>query len=135
MTHLAEALRRTVHDRANGRCEYCLLHERYTMKAREVDHVYTEKHGGDSTEANLCLSCFDCNRYKGSDLCSLDTVTGEIVSRFHPRRQRWAEHFRLENGIIYAMTPQGRVTIRLLRLNTPERVMERQRLQRLERYP
>lgn len=135
MTHLPEALRRMVYERANGRCEYYQLHERYTMKTHEVDHVYAEKHGGDSTEANLCLSCFDCNRYKGSDLCSLDTVTGEIVSLYHPRRHRWAEHFRLEDGVIQALTPQGRVTMRLLRLNTPERISERQRLERLNRYP
>ncbi len=76
------------------------------MKTHEVDHVYAEKHGGDSTEANLCLSCFECNRYKGSDLCSLDTITGEIVSLYHPRRHRWTEHFRLENGVIHALTPR-----------------------------
>jgi hypothetical protein len=135
MTHFPDSVRRMVHERADGRCEYCLLHERYTMKTHEVDHVYAEKHGGDSTEVNLCLSCFECNRYKGSDLCSLDTVTGEIVSLYHLRRHRWTEHFRLENGVIYALTPQGRVTVQLLRLNTLERITERQRLEQLKRYP
>lgn len=135
MTHVPEPLRRLVYERTGGRCEFCLFHERYTMKTHEVDHVYAEKHGGETIDENLCLSCLDCNRHKGSDLCSLDTPTNEITPLYHPRHHVWTEHFRLEGGVIHPLTPQGRVTVRLLRLNTPERVAERQRLARLKRHP
>jgi 5-methylcytosine-specific restriction endonuclease McrA len=55
-------------------------------KQHEGDHVVAEKHGRTTLEANLCLSCFDCNRHKGSDLASLDVETGNIILLFHPRR-------------------------------------------------
>ena len=45
MKYIPEALRRLVRERANERCEYCLFHERYTVKRHEIDHIYAEKHG------------------------------------------------------------------------------------------
>ena len=134
MTYVAAELRRRVRERAHLRCEYCLMNEDDVFWTHQVDHIYAEKHGGETVEDNLCLSCADCNRYKGSDLCSIDPLTGEIVPLFHPRRDTWAEHFRVADGEIQALTPQGRITIRLLRLNDEERVVERQRLWGLGRY-
>lgn len=135
MTRIPDPLRHLIYEQAGGRCEYCLIHERYTLKIHEIDHIYAEKHGGETTDANLCLSCFDCNRYKGSDLCSFDSLSGEVVTLFHPRQHVWTDHFRLEGAVIEPLTSQGRVTVRLLRLNDPERVEERRRLIRLIRYP
>ncbi len=135
MTHVPQELRRQVRDRAQGRCEYCLLGEGDAFWSHQVDHIYAEKHGGETTEANLCLSCADCNRYKGSDLCSIGPVTGEIVALFHPRRDLWTEHFRVDAGVIRPLTPQARIAVRLLRLNDEQRVEERRRLARLGRFP
>ena len=98
MTYIPENLRRQVWERAKGNCEYCLLNERYVLKRHEVDHIRAEKHGGTTTLDNLCLSCFDCNRQKGSDLSSIDPVTDEVVPLFHPRRDVWDDHFRLVNN-------------------------------------
>lgn len=136
MTYIAEPLRRLVFQRASGQCEYCLIHENYTIKRHEYDHIYAEKHGGMTLETNLCLCCIDCNRYKGSDLCSIDTDTETIVTLFHPRQDIWADHFKVNaNGRIEALTPRGRVTARLLRFNDDDRVDERDILIRLKRYP
>jgi len=79
MSYIPESLRQFVYERAKGRCEYCLIRDDDVYSPHEVDHIYAEKHGGATTEANLCLSCFDCNRHKGSDLTSLDPDTGEIA--------------------------------------------------------
>jgi hypothetical protein len=135
MTYIPESLRREVYTRAAGRCEYCRLNERYEFKRFEIDHVYAEKHGGETEISNLCLSCFECNRYKGSDLCSLDTLTGEIQALFHPRRHVWEEHFQQRGALIEPLTASGRVTVRLLRLNEEYRMRNRERLIRLNRYP
>lgn len=135
MKYIPDSLRRLVRERANDRCEYCLFHERYAVKRHEIDHIYAEKHGGETLDSNLCLSCMDCNRYKGSDLASIDPQTGVIVALFHPRRDQWIEHFRYSEGYIEPLTAQGRVTVRLLQFNTPDRVDERYRLARLRRYP
>lgn len=105
MSHIPEEVRRLVYERAFGRCEYCRLNELYSMKRHESDHIFAEKHGGETIEANLCLSCIDCNRFKGSDLCSIDLVSGEIVTLFHPRFQDWNDHFRLSGAYIEGLTP------------------------------
>ena len=135
MTYIPDVLRNLVYERASGRCEYCLLHERYTIKRHEVDHIYAEKHGGKTVEDNLGLSCFDCNRHKGSDLASLDPVNNEIVPLFHPRKDLWEAHFKLDGAFIQPLTPQGRVTVRLLQMNSADRIDERALLITIGRYP
>lgn len=135
MTYIPAELRRFVHGRTDGCCEYCLLGEHFTYFTYEIDHVYAEKHGGETIENNLCLSCSDCNRHKGSDLCSLDPETGDVVTLFHPRRDKWVEHFRLNGAQIEGISPHGRVTVRLLQMNDPDRYIERVTLIVLGRYP
>ena len=44
---------------------------------------------------------------------------------FHPRRQRWDDHFRLRGAVIEPLTPEGKATARLLKLNLDKRVVER----------
>jgi len=128
-------LRQLVSDRAQGRCEYCLLHQDFSIYTHEVDHIIAQKHDGQTTAANLALSCLSCNRHKGTDLATFDPTTGEITLLFHPRSQIWAEHFMLSNGRIEGATPAGRGTAKLLRFNTPTRILERQLLMAEKRYP
>jgi 5-methylcytosine-specific restriction endonuclease McrA len=127
-THIPAELRRSVRLRARDGCEYCLIPESMTLAAHEIDHVIAEKHGGPTDADNLALACVLCNGFKGSDLASIDEETGAIVPLFNPRRDRWTEHFRLEIGRIEPLTPNGRVTVRLLQLNHPDRVEERELL-------
>ncbi|MBP1465145.1 HNH endonuclease [Candidatus Chloroploca sp. M-50] len=136
MTYIPEALRRLVAERAGDRCEYCQMHEDDTFFTHEVDHIYAEKHDGPTVEWNLCLACAECNRNKGSDICSLDPETGNVVALFHPRRDRWADHFlRVDTGVIEPLTAHGRVTARLLRMNRLDLVADRARLIALRPYP
>ena len=76
MTYIPESLRRLVRNRAGNCCEYYLLSESDNFLSHEVDHIISEKHGGATEADNLCLSCFDCNRHKGSDIGSIDHETG-----------------------------------------------------------
>ncbi|WP_437961763.1 HNH endonuclease signature motif containing protein [Sorangium sp. So ce119] len=125
MRHIPTALRRLVHERAGGACEYCLYPESLAFTAHEIDHIVAQKHGGETTEANLALSCALCNKYKGSDLASFDPETGELAAVFHPRRQRWRDHFQIAGSSIAGLTPVARATVRLLQLNHPSRLAER----------
>lgn len=135
MTHIPELLRRQVVQRAAARCEYCRLHQDDSFFTHEVDHIYAEKHLGPTLEWNLCVACADCNRFKGSDLCSIDPATGDLVALFHPRRDRWEAHFSLvDTGEIVTRTAQGRVTARLLRFNRLDVMADRARLIALGRY-
>lgn len=119
------SLRREVRERAGERCEYCLLPESQAVLPHEPDHLISLKHGGQTTSENLALACFDCNRFKGSDIASIDSVTGALVGLFNPRKQRWFEHFRLNGPHIVPLTPVSRVTEKLLRFNLASRVAVR----------
>lgn len=127
MTYLSEALRREVMVRANYRCEYCLLPDNLSFYSHEIDHIVAVKHSGQTTLGNLAYACWRCNRYKGSDLGSFDPKTNEFYFLFNPRTQSWGDHFRLEAVQIMGITPEGRTTAQLLKMNTKERIRERQR--------
>lgn len=90
--------------------------------------MIAEKHGGPTSEENLALSCTLCNGHKGSDIASVDPLTGEIVPLFNPRLAGWSDHFRMEDCIISPLTGSGRATVQLLQLNQPHRVAERRLL-------
>jgi len=124
-----------VRERANGCCEYCLLPEEQAFFPHEPDHVIATKHGGQSTLDNLALACFDCNRFKGSDIASLDPASGELTPLFNPRLQEWSEHFSLEAGRINPRTANGRVTELVLKVNLSSRVEVREILTNIKRYP
>ena len=124
-----------VRERAGERCEYCLYPQEASFLAFEVEHIIAEKHEGATTENNLALACPYCNRFKGTDLGSLDPESGQLTPFFNPRIQQWTEHFRLDGAWIVPLTPEGRVTVAILQLNHPDRILERQRLIQVEEYP
>ena len=135
MTYIPEALRRQVRTRASNCCEYCLIPQEGSLFTFEIDHIIAEKHRGTTSADNLCLSCLDCNRCKGSDLGSFDLNTDEITPLYNPRRDSWIEHFRLDGAAIEPLTSVGRVTVFLLQVNDTIRVRERNILIQAGRFP
>ncbi len=127
-TYIPVTLRREVYQRAKGCCEYCLIPDVATFAPHEIDHIISEKHGGQTEMENLALSCTLCNKHKGSDLASIDPETGDIVPLYHPRHNLWNEHFCLSEAEFVPLTSIGRVTVKLLQLNRSDRVKERQLL-------
>lgn len=123
-TTIPNALRRAVLARANGCCEYCGKPQ-IGFFIHEIDHIVAEKHRGATTLENLALACFECNRFKGSDIASLDPLTEQLTPLFNPRTQLWDTHFHYEQGLIVPLTAEGRVTVDLLRLNDASRLQER----------
>ena len=136
-TYISADRRRLVIARAEGICEYCLIHEQDTFFGCEVDHIISEKHGGATEADNLALACVVCNRRKGSDIGSVTPGSAHLVRFFNPRLDRWAEHFTLaENGLlIQPRSEVGVVTERILGFNSSERRLEREALQAVGRYP
>jgi hypothetical protein len=134
--YLPAELRRLVRERANYRCEYCLIHENESFLPHEPDHIIASKHRGLTTASNLAWTCFTCNRAKGSDLSSVDPETGEIVRLFNPRSDTWVDHLELnEDGFLNAKSAIGRVTVSLLKLNRPELLAIRTLLSKTRRKP
>ena len=60
--------------------------------------------------------------YKGPNLSSIDSETGNVVLLFHPRRDRWSEHFVQSGAEIVGLSPSGKATARLLRFNDSYRL-------------
>ncbi len=135
MTYVSADLRRSVVERAGNCCEYCRLSQEDNTFSFQIDHVIAEKHEGETILENLSLSCPNCNVFKGSDIASIDKETGQLTALYNSRTQHWDDHFTLNGAIIAPLTPEGRVTVRLLKLNRIEHVDERQGLIDLGRYP
>ena len=127
-TYIPTELRRLAIERAEKRCEYCQQPASLSfLLPHELDHVVAEKHGGQSVAENLAYTCWRCNRHKGTDLGSFDPLTGSFSFLFNPRTQPWSHHFAFEADSITRLTAEGRTTVKLLQLNSSDRVAEGRR--------
>jgi hypothetical protein len=117
-----------VRDRAANRCEYCHFPQTVAELPFQLDHIVALKHGGQTSADNLAYACFFCNSYKGPNIAGTDPVSGEVTRLFHPRSDRWADHFEWEGAIVRAKTAVGRATISVLRLNHPDAAAVREAL-------
>jgi 5-methylcytosine-specific restriction endonuclease McrA len=113
--------RAAVAERANDRCEYCLLPHADHCWPFHVEHIVPRQHGGSDSLDNLAYACARCNRYKGPNLTAIDPATGRITPLFHPRIHSWADHFAVADDEIVGTTDIGRATARLLRMNAENR--------------
>lgn len=123
--------------RAGHRCEYCRGPEAVFNFPFEVEHIIPTSRGGPNDESNLCLACRACNLRKGDRLVARDEVTDQEVPLFHPREQRWLDHFRIdpESAEIHGTTPTGRATVPALDLNHPLQLAARSLWIRLQLFP
>jgi len=126
-----------VAERAENRCEYCRAPERIFNFAFEVEHIQPRSAGGGDASDNLALACESCNLYKSAATSGWDEDIGQIVPLFHPRRDRWNDHFRFnsETGLVQGTTPIGRVTVAQLKMNSGFQIRARQQWIQLEIYP
>lgn len=126
-----------VAERARYRCEYCLAPEQVFNFAFEVEHIQPRSAQGTDSLTNLALSCESCNLYKSRFTTGLDEETGQQTVLFHPRSQRWEDHFQLDTstGEILGQTAIGRVTVQRLRFNSVFQLNARQLWIRLGLYP
>jgi hypothetical protein len=130
-----EELSRTVRARADGRCQYCLMHESLQGATFHIEHIIPQCQGGRSDLENLVLACPGCNLHKASRITAIDPATGESVQLFHPILQRWSEHFRFNRYQIEGLTPVGRTTIEGLNLNHARRQRIREVEEAFGLYP
>jgi len=84
-----------------------------------VDHVVPRSQGGRDRSDNWCAACYRCNEFKSNRMHAPDPATGKLAPLFHPRQQRWNEHFAWANGgtHVVGLSPTGRATVIALRLN------------------
>ena len=111
-------LARRVREAAKHRCGYCLSPRHLVMARLEIEHILPRSRGGRTEESNLWLSCPLCNRHKADRVFAVDPQTGNEVPLFHPRRQRWSEHFEWSRDGLrtVGLTATGRATVDALHL-------------------
>ena len=121
-----------VRHRAGSRCEYCRTPQAAFRRLFHIEHIVARQHGGLTQLDNLALACWHCNLKKGPNLTGIDPETGQIAALFHPRKDKWADHFAMGIGTllpvgveIRGLTPGGRATVRVLGLNEDMRRMLR----------
>jgi hypothetical protein len=87
--------------------------------------VIARQHGGASDLENLALACLHCNRHKGPNVGGVDPGARRFIRLYHPRRDRWDEHFGWEGAKLRGRNAIGRVTIQVLAINDPDVVSVR----------
>jgi hypothetical protein len=122
------ATRDFVRRRARNRCEYCLLRQAHSELTHHIEHIVARQHGGRDEVENLALACHRCNLRKGPNLTGVDPISRKLVPIFHPRRDRWAEHFLPRGVRIEGISPVGRATVQLLGMNDARRLELRSEL-------
>jgi HNH endonuclease len=126
-----------VAERAHHRCEYCRAPESIFNAVLEVEHITPIVAGGTSTEDNLALACRSCNGFKGSRSSSVDPESGQAERFYHPRQDRWDDHFSIgaDSCEIVALTGTGRVTALCLKINSRSQLTARQFWVQLGLFP
>jgi len=74
----------------------------------------------------LALACRSSNLHKGTNQSAYDPESGRLVRLFNPRNDDWHIHFRADDGQVFGLTPEGRATVALLKMNRPGLVELRQ---------
>ncbi|HRW03589.1 MAG TPA: HNH endonuclease [Caldilineaceae bacterium] len=118
-SYLSVELRKRLEELDNGQCVYCQTRTDNTGQALTIDHVIPLAKGGGNGLENLCRACRSCNEAKRDQTHAIDPLTGEIVRLYHPRQQRWSEHFAWDHTGVHllGLTVIGRATVVALDVN------------------
>lgn len=129
--------RHLVMQRARECCEYCRSQARFSPDPFSVEHILPRVRGGVSEPTNLALACQGCNNRKYTAIDAIDPVTGETVALFHPRQERWQDHFTWneDHSLMLGLTPIGRATVEKLQLNRAALVSLRRVLRSVGEHP
>lgn len=103
--------------RAEGRCEYCGLSQAGQEATFHIDHIVPIAADGPTESQNLALACVSCSLRKSARTSGVDPIANVRVALYHPRQDRWTEHFRWRGCELIGLTATGRATIAALDMN------------------
>jgi hypothetical protein len=129
------ATRTLVRERAEERCEYCLIRQEHYESKLHIEHIVAKQHGGNDDPLNLALCCNHCNLHKGPNIAGIDPDSGQIVPLFNPRQHLWSNHFEVRAALILGQTPTGRATVAVMAMNASHLIDLRTDLIAVGEYP
>jgi hypothetical protein len=102
-----------------------------------LEHIVPRSRGGLTELVNLALCCQGCNNHKYNHISGIDPRTDQSEPLFHPRKQRWDDHFRWSQDLlmIEGITPTGRATMVRLQVNRAGPVNLRRKLIEYGEHP
>lgn len=123
--------------RAGFCCEYCFSQSKFGLQTFSAEHIQPQARGGETTLDNMAFSCQGCNGYKGIKTTARDPTTKNVVPLYNPRQDRWEDYFEWSEDFltIIGLTPSGRATVDLLRVNRAEVVNLRRVLHMVGEHP
>lgn len=127
--YLPRPLRQRLTAADGSRCAYCQTAVENTGQPLTVEHIIPQAQGGGTDFGNLCLACRRCNENKGATISTIDPLSGNDTRLFHPRRQRWHEHFAWDESgcLLLGLSACGRATVIVLNMNNEVMVDARRR--------
>jgi 5-methylcytosine-specific restriction endonuclease McrA len=130
-------VRERVVKRARHRCEYCQAPQNICAYTFHLEHILPRSKGGTDKLSNYALACFYCKSSKATHTTGIDPETGQEVPLFHPRKDKWEEHFRWSKGFIsiHGLTPRGRATVERLKMNIHARKEGRELWRLTDQWP
>lgn len=102
------------------------MHQALQGATFHIEHVRPRAAGGSDDPDNLALACPGCNLKKGDRSTATDPDTGQVVPLFHPRADRWPDHFAWDGPRVVGLSPVGRAVVAAFDLNHPRRVRIRE---------
>jgi len=135
--YISKIIRQNVKLRAKGYCEYCFSKEEFCPDPFSIEHIIPLAKEGTNQINNLAHSCQGCNNLKYTTTELLDTVTGEFFPIYNPRKDAWNRHFKWSENFlkIIGISPIGRVTVELLKLNRKGVTNLRRAMRALNEHP
>jgi hypothetical protein len=124
---ISKEVEQQLRSEAGTRCGYCHTSAVITGQRLTIEHIIPLVLGRTSEKGNLWLSCRRCNEYKGAQTEAVDPGSWQVVKLFNPRIQVWKEHFAWssDGGMVIGLTPCGRATVELLKMNAADIVSAR----------
>ena len=111
--------KKIVFTRAQNRCEYCQWWREFAIAPFNCEHIIPLAKAGSDNLENLASACGHCNGNKSDKIEAIDPETKTISLLFHPRQDKWDEHFSWSENFldIVGKTAKGRATVQLLNMN------------------
>ena len=135
--YIPVAVQRALLELSQGYCEYCVAPSNFSTDYFHYEHIIPLILNGKSELDNLARSCGICNNNKRDKIEYFDPLTQQTVRLYNPRQDIWLDHFQWNDDDLrlIGLTPIGRATINLLKLNRVNTVNLRKLLKMADLHP